>query len=186
MSTIYDNFQVAAAAWEINERLVFHTQAGQMLAGLNYDKEGTLKVEGEDDLPVLQPWAVHFNEELFAGAPNVRSQGRSEANQPVAETLTLTFRVATSRRDGWFRRDPTDTTKRKGLIEWLALIRDAIETPTTGTVPDSRFVGGASKPVTYSIPETKTSQLSFQCSLDVTVMLRPVCRAERSFTMPPN
>ncbi len=185
MSTINDNFQVVAAAWEIDQRLTYHTQAGNMLDGLKYDKEATFKVDGEDSFPLLQPWAAHFEEDLWVGAPNPRSAGRAPANQPVQETLTLTYRVVTSRKNGWYRRDPTDPTVQKGYLEWLALIRDAIETPTGASpTPDSRFSSAAVKPVKFTISETRTSQLTFQGSLDVTIYVIPVCRAERSYTLP--
>ncbi len=186
-ATIYDSFQTVAAAWEINERLIYHTQPGGILAGLKYDAEGTFKVDGEDDLPLLQPWAFQLSDALHAGAPNTASRGLAQANQPLAETLTMTYRVATSRKNVWFRRDPTDTAAKKGLMEWVALIRDAIERPAadiTSTEPDSRFGGGANKPVSFSISETNTTQQTFQCMLDVVVYVRPTCRGERSFTMP--
>ena len=57
MSAITDNFNATAAAWVIDKRLTYHTGSGKSLDGLNYDTEGTLKVDGEDDLPLLQPWS---------------------------------------------------------------------------------------------------------------------------------
>lgn len=181
MSTFYDNFQSVAAAWEINERIIHHCQAGGLLAGLKYDKEGTYKIDGEDDLPLLQPWSVDFSEALFAGAPTQFINGAAQANQPTSDALTLTFRMATSRRSGWFRRDPTNATAKKGLLEWICLIRDSIETDKNGVV-DSRLNTGVVKPLLYSIGESVTTELTFQCFFEVRLDVWPTHRAERRLT----
>jgi hypothetical protein len=191
MSTITDNFQATAAAWEIEQRIIAHTAVGGLLEGLKYDVEGTLKVEGEDDLPLLQPWNVVSNESIFKGAPNPRSAGLEKANTPCAERLTLIFRVACSRKNGFFRRDPTNESQEKGFLEWIALIKDAIETPFESgksieeMSPDARMGGMANTPVQFSIQENTTTQLVFQCYLEVVVELKPWCRGQRSFSPPP-
>lgn len=183
MSTFYDNFQSVAAAWVINERITFHTQTGGMLAGLKFDKEGIYKIDGEDSLPLLQPWAVQFSESYFAGAPHKDISGANQSNQPVVEDLTLTYRVATSRKNGWFRRDPTNPLQKKGLLEWLSLIRDAVETGVDGDI-DSRLLTGVTKPMLYSIGDTATTDLSFQCFFEIKLQVWPTHRAERSLTRP--
>jgi hypothetical protein len=183
MSTQYDNFVAVAAAWELNERLVYHTQPGRMLAGLNYDSEGTLKVDGHDDLPLLQPWTVQIEEGIAPGAPKAAHAGVTRKNTPVAETMTLVFRFGTSRRDGWFRRDPTLTSARKGFMEWLALVRDAIETDTQGDA-DAALNIGALRPVRFSVRENETTQLAFYCYLEVELLVQHYCRTERASTLP--
>lgn len=183
MSTFYDAFQSVAAAWEMNERIIYHCQPGNMLAGLKYDKEGTYKVDGEDDLPLLQPWSISFMENIFAGAPSSSTQGVSQANVPTSESLTLTFRFATSRRSGWFRRDPTNASSKKGMLEWISLIRDAIETNKQGAI-DSRLNCGLVKPVLYSIGESVTTEMAFQCYLEIRLEVWPTYRAERRLSRP--
>ena len=133
MATVNDSMQAAAAAWEIDQRFLYHTATGEMLDGLNYDSEGTLKVDGEDDLPLVQPWAILTDEDLSPGIPSSGNRDTERKNQPVAETATFIYRVAASRTNLWFRRDPTDATASKGFLEWLCLIRDAIETPAFPT-----------------------------------------------------
>jgi hypothetical protein len=150
------------------------------LAGLKYDKEGTMKVDGEDDLPLLQPWAVSFNEAYYGGMAHSGISDPKHGNQPILEELTLTYRVVCSRRNGWFRRDPLNSSQKKGLIEWLALIRDAIETDKQGIV-DSRFNRSASQPILYSISDTETTELSFQCYFEAKMKLWPYHRSERHF-----
>lgn len=181
MSTFYDNFQSVAAAWELNERIIHHCQAGGLLAGLKYDKEGTYKIDGEDDLPLLQPWSVSFTEAHFAGGPRVAQNGPLEGNQPTGDSLTLTFRLATSRRAGWFRRDPTSTSAKKGLLEWICLIRDAFEITNQGST-DARLNTGIVKPVLTSIGDTTTTELSFQCFFEVRLEVWPTYRGERRLT----
>lgn len=181
MSTFYDNFQSVAAAWELNERIIHHCQAGGLLAGLKYDKEGTYKIDGEDDLPLLQPWAINFTEAHFAGGPRLSQNAPLAGNQPTADSLSLTFRLATSRRAGWFRRDPTSATAKKGLLEWIFLIRDSIEIDKQGGI-DSRLNAGVVKPVLTSIGDTSTTELSFQCFFDIKLEVWPTYRGERRLT----
>ena len=183
MSTFYDCYQSVAAAWELNERIIHHCKSDGLLSGLKYDKEGTLKTDGEDDLPLLQPWSVDFTESFFSGAPTPNTNGVKQANQPTADTLTLTFRLAVSRRAGWFRRDPTTPTAKKGILEWIALIRDAIETAKDGTI-DSRLNSGVVKPVLSLIRETTTTELTFQCFFEVKLDVWPTFRAERRLNRP--
>lgn len=181
MSTIYDNFIAVTAAWEIDQRITYHMADGRMLQGLKYDSEGTFKVDGEDTLPLLQPWSVLLNEEIGPGAPRTGANGVATKNATVSETLTLSYRVATSRKYGWFRRDPTDTSVPKGFMEWIALIRDAMETTADGLDnPDAALNLGLLKPVKFAIRESETSQLSYQCLLEVELFLPHYCRTERS------
>lgn len=186
MPEITDSFQAAAAAWEINERLIYHSRSDDedaLLRGLKYDKEGTFKVDGEDDLPLLQPWAYNFAEEIFAGAP--RTNDPEKLASPVMNTQTFVYRIATSRKKGWFRRDPTDANQGKGLIEWIAAIKDAIETTRDGEDEVDCSLGGAiAKPPTFRIQESEASQKAFHCYLEVELSLKPNCRAERTFQLP--
>ena len=185
MSDQYDNMIAVSAAWEIDRRLIYHTQAGRLLAGLKYDQEATLKVDGYDDLPLLQPYTINIDEAISPGAPKSGTNGPTLKNTPVAETLTLVYRVAVSRKHLWFRRDPTDSTQPKGFLEWLALIRDAIEsTPEATPTPDSALNIGAIKPVSFSIRETETTQLCFAAFLEVVIAVPHYCRRERSYTLP--
>jgi len=184
MSTICDTLQVTAAVWVMNERLVYHTQPNNMLAGLKYDREGTLKVDGKDDLPLLQPWSLNISESLFAGAARKSDTSTiSHRNQPVVEELTLVFRVACRRDRGFMRRNPSDPTSQKGILEWLALIRDAIETDPSGVV-DSSLNNSTSKPMKFSVQETETTQLAFHTFLEVVLTLHPSHRGERGYTFP--
>lgn len=189
MSHINDNFHSIAAAWEINERLIYHMQKGQMLEGLKFDVEGTLKVDGQDNLPLLQPWGVSISETIFPGASR-KSTGFSlpgaAGNTPIIETLTLGYKIGTARKYGFFRRDPTDASARKGLLEWLSLIRDAVETEATvDKAIDSRFRLASARPVKFSVTEPETSQLAFWCVLEISLDLQPYCRGERSHPFMP-
>lgn len=184
MSTICDTLQVTAAVWVINERLVHHTQPGKMLAGLHYDREGTLKVDGKDDLPLLQPWSLNIAEGLAPGASRASpASDINHRNSPVLEELTLVFRVGARRDRGFMRRDPASPTSEKGILEWLALIRDAIETDPSGVI-DSSLRNSTSKPPRFTVQETETTQLAFYTFLEVVLTLFPSHRGERSYTFP--
>lgn len=177
-----DTFQLTTPAWVVNERLIYHSQNGRMLDGLKYDKEGRMKVDGYDDMPALQPLSLAHTEEISPG--QISGQG-SRANTPIAPTVVLTFRLYCARRDFFFRRTPESGGK-KGLLEWVALVCDAIETTTDGLdEPDSRLLNTLEKPVSFSTLENDTpSQLAFETFLEVTLPTRHYCRGERSATFP--
>lgn len=185
MSTVNDNMQAVAAAWVINERLVYHSQPGRLLAGLNYEQTQVFEVDGEDDLPKLMPWTVGFVENIFSGSPKSASSGRLEANAPVQQTQTLTYRLSCSRKHGFFRRDPTDTTASKGLMEWLALILDAMETTRDGNDgADARLETSLANPISFRITDSETTQLAYHLFIEVDLGVVPWCRGERSFDFP--
>ena len=184
MSAITDNFNATAAAWVIDKRLTYHTGSGKSLDGLNYDTEGTLKVDGEDDLPLLQPWSINIVENLWAGAP-VSGSTAARGNINTVESLDLTFRFATTRKNGWFRRDPTDSSASKGFLEWLALVRDAIEdTAASSPVADARLLQTLHRPLTISVGDSETSELTFQSYITVSCDLLPYCRGQRANNFP--
>lgn len=169
---------LVAAAWEMNERLIYHTQPGRILAGLNYDQEGTLKIDGEDDMPLLQPWAFGLTEDA---APGGLTGAAALNNQPVMPTQTITFRLATNRNKLWFRRDPTIAANGKGIVEWVAAIVDAIETTADGNnVVDAGLSGTCEKPLRASISETETTQRAFHSFLEITLYPQHHCRGQRS------
>ena len=184
MATINDSMQGVSALWELERRLNFHAQSGQILEGLKIDSEGTLKVDGHNDLPLCQRWAVGSRESFSAGAPRAGvSLGGGSSNQPIAETLTVTYRVATARKYGWTRSDPTDANLPKGFVEWLALIRDAVETADGGET-DACLLETINKPPLFTIRESESSQLAFQVYLEMELELNHKCRAERHLLQP--
>jgi len=177
MSTTVSAVASALAAWEVNERLIYHTRAGRMLAGLKYDHEGTLKVDGKDDFPLLQPWSINLEETVMPGAPRGRVAGQNFSNSPVSESLTLVFRFGALRTSLFMRRAITPSGK-LGALEWLAKIRDAIETDRQGII-DPSLNNTIIKPITFKIQETETTQMAYTTFLEVVLPLNVVCRGER-------
>ena len=168
-----------SAVWEVAKRLSYHTQSGQMLAGLNYDKEGKFRVEGRDTLPMIQPWSFNVDEETFAGALNPSSQVMGSINSPLRQTISLSYRIGFDREYMFIRHDVDDETARKGALGWISLIKDAIETNEEG-LADSGLNQSLSEPLKYFVTETETSQLAFYATLEVSLVLRPICRTLRS------
>ena len=180
----YRNF--TAAAQVINKRLCYATSKGNMLQGLNYEKAGTQNLKGEDNLPSLTPWTIANVENIFQGGRLPKNDPNSTLNAQntaVGSVQTLVYRLVTSRRSGWF---PTGQDTHKGLLDWIALIQDAIETNNNENLAeaDATLEETLCKPVRFSIQETETSELSYTVFLELELHLMPTCRVKRSLHLP--
>jgi hypothetical protein len=182
---ITDIMRSSAAVWELDNRLAYHTQPGKMLAGMKYDREGTLKADGKDDLPLIQPWSINFDEALFPGAPSPGANSIARKNHNAAETLILVYRLGFRRDHAFCRRDPTNVSAPKGMVEWLCLIRDAMETSAASDpIIDSGLAGSLMRPLGFAIRESETTQMAYYTFLEVTLPLHVACRAGRSQPLP--
>lgn len=171
--------QTCAAFWEIENRLIYHSAVGRMLQGLHYDKEGTYKIDGEDTLPLLQPWGMQSEESLAPGAPRPNFNDRCAQNAPITDRIIAVYRFASSRKYGFFRRSPLDNNEsQKGFMEWIACIKDACETSTDDVV-DASLKMNAWRPVKFSVGNSSASQLCFTAYLEIIIDIPPMFRAER-------
>lgn len=157
--------------WVIDQRLTYHAaESGRLLYGLKIDREGKVESEGVDDLPYCAWFGVTDEESFTAGA-----------GTPIKQERKLLFMVSAKREYGMFRRDPTDATAGLGAMEWVDLVRDAIETVTDGTnTSDPYLEGSQSRPILMAVRETNVSELSFSFMLEVTLTIDSVCRGSRS------
>jgi hypothetical protein len=180
--TVNDVFRFCAPAWEINERLTFHSQPGGMLAGLKYDPEGTKQSMGEDSYPSMQFDTFQLTESISAGAP--RTTDTAKKNSPVAPQQVVKYRCAFSRQKGLFRRDPTEPSVPKGALDWLALIIDAIETTRDGEDSVDTSLGGTViQPTRVVVEENENTENAFHFFLEITLYPQHHCRGERQTTL---
>lgn len=172
------SFQFCAAAWELHERLIYHSQTGRMLAGLEYDYEGTKNLNGESRLPIIQPFSFGLEESISPGAPKATAGTK---NAVVLPEQRLTFTAAFSRRDSYFRRNPADATKPKGAMEWIGLILDAVEKTRADTpVVDTGLANTTIRPSTLSVEPEETTEMAFHFLLTFTLYPKHHCRGERA------
>lgn len=186
MATILDSYQATAAAWEVERRIAEHCKEGGMLEGLHTEREGTIKVTGADDLPALQRVGLLMTESIFAGAHNTNS---TQGSTPVQLEWVLAYRITTDQEYGFVRLDPETQGKEGcGLMEWLALIMDAIETVPEDTTEkhDALLNKTCSKPVAFRITEVDPDQFGNTAVLEVVITAAPTCRGERHYTIPPS
>jgi hypothetical protein len=180
--TINDSYRFCAPAWEINERLIYHSQPGGMLAGLRYDVEGTKQSMGEDSYPAMQFEGLQLREAISPGGP--RTADHTKKNAPVAPMQTLRYRCSFSRTKLLFRRNPLDATSPKGAMEWLALIIDAIETTRDGLATiDTSLDGSIVKPTEILVEENDNTESAYHFILEVSLYPQPHCRGERQTTL---
>jgi hypothetical protein len=180
--SINDVFRFCAPAWEINERLIYHSQPGQILAGLKYDPEGTKQSMGEDSYPSMQFDTFRLTEGISAGAP--RTADHAKKNSPVAPQQILRYRCSFSRQKGLFRRNPAEPSYPKGAMDWLALIIDAIELTRDGEdAVDTSLGGSVIQPTRVTVDENENTESAFHFFLEITLYPQHHCRGERYTTL---
>lgn len=166
MATKDDIIPFCQAPWVIDKRLAFHAQDGQMLDGLTYRRVPDIEEDGKGSFPYLRMMDMNYREEHAAGAWKEFS-GSDEGNTPTIYTVELDFRLSVKRSYGLFRSDPFNPEQGKGLMEWLALVTDAIESNEFG-ITDSRLESSVGRPVMYSVGGTELSQLAWSADFTIT------------------
>ena len=178
---ITDVMMLARPFWEIKERLEYHSRnvEGRILRYCDVDMEGSLESRGVEDLPYILPFTLTDQEVIGSGAvPSGQTAGSS--NFQLTQTLTI---AVVSRRDyGMVRDDPTtQSEKKKGILEWIACLRDAIETDTDGN-PDAMLKNSVMSPPTYQTRDIGVSELGWEALVEVTLVFHHWSRAGRTET----
>ena len=167
--------------WVMQKRLTYHSAdvAGRLLQKMTYDPAGIIEVDGVADLPYCTPFTMSDVEAIGAGAvPSLFASGSSN----VAITQTFEFMLA-SRRDYGLTRDAptTEPDRKKGILEWIAAFRDAIETDVDGTV-DSQLEESVYAPVQFTVRDIAVSEVSWQALVQIQCRLPPWTRGGRTET----
>lgn len=186
MAAITSIPQLSAPVWVAFKRLEFHTQSGGMLDGLKFRKfDGTVRSEGTTSLPSLAALMVSVEQKAAPGGQeSARSGGdKVRSNNPLSNELVLKLELAVDQKHGLVKMDPESTTTRKGLLDWAALVMDAIETDVYGR-PDARLEQSLSEPVSFLFREPDLGTLSMHPIIEVILPMRMIARAERSYTFP--
>ena len=169
--------QPAAPAAVIYQRLLWHsTNALGLLYGLKVYETPEWRVEGEQDLPNL--CVIDFSDEegIFAGAV---TGAYENANSVVSVTQTMILMLTVRRENGLFAKG---TTAVKGLLDWMALIRDAVETNESGVV-DSLLDETCERPFLTSMRDNVVRELSWSAGIQFTLYPRATVRGTRKDRM---
>lgn len=147
---------------EVYNRLRYHSVEGRLLDGLKVKLSARYSVDGNKDLPAIM--LVDLNSSHAGGTASGR----------------LTMFVRTLRKHDYVAEDADSP---RGLIDWVELIQDALETsPSTG-LPDPRFhphrkdgtaifVAGSHDPLfsdslTWDVRMAEIMDLSFEMQLEI-------------------
>jgi hypothetical protein len=171
--------QFSAPVWLLFRRIDWHVRSGGMLAGMKWNREGNLRVDGAANLPSLQPLRISVDSAIFQGALRPGENSPLRSNSPLFNTVVVQLGLAVDVRHGFVERDPEKNSSRKGLLEWAALLMDAIETDVDGVI-DSRLNGSCSKPLSYQLREPDPGELSYAAVLDVVLTSDGYHRGQRS------
>jgi len=172
---ITDAMHWTAAVWELGERLTHHTKNGELLQGLKWIPTNRARAETMDTLPSLQFRSVSFTQAIFPGARSTETSDMSKLNVVVSDTLVVRLELTSDVDDLWVRRQPGNSQQKKGHMEWMALVRDAIETDTEGVV-DCSLGGSLCRPIMFAGMEPEGGSLGMTTVIEVTLPLMPNCR----------
>lgn len=170
-TTITDIPLMVRPFWVIDQRLTYHTaQSGRLLWGLKYDPTLAHQVRGVRDLPFIMPYVYTDAETIGPGA----KMGSNAS--PQWDALTLQFWLSSRKDFGLFQRDPTGS--QFGLLDWIAKVRDAIETTEDGII-DDRLDSTACRPIGFAVRENDVSELSWTALLEITIQTDTYGRGTR-------
>ena len=169
-AVVTDIFPSVRPLWALEERILHHKATGERLEGLKYDAFGTIEIKGISDLPLLQPIGLTEREDMSVGGG---ASPMAVGNVPRVDVYEVRYLLQVDKKNGLFRTDPvTNTsTKKMGLAEWSARIRDALETNTSGTV-DALLGGMVVKPMTFTVEDSGAEQIAWTAVLVVTLWTR--------------
>lgn len=166
-STVDDIFTAIRPLWALEKRIQHHLTGG-LLVGMKYDRFGKVEVKGVRDLPVLQPVGVleEENQAIGGGAsPHAMGSGSK------ADVYVVRYMIQTRVEYGLFRLDPVTDTTTLGMCEWMARLRDALETNEAGTIDpllDKLLV----RPMQFAVEDSGHDQLAWASILRVTLTTR--------------
>jgi len=181
MPEIYEVEMYVRPFWEIERRMTYHCQdiAGRLCRKMNFDAEGVNEADGAEDLPYIVPFTMSDAEVIGAGAvPEDFAIGSSN----VQITQVFQFMIASRREYGLVRSDPTTVPDRKkGILEWIGCVRDAIETDTDGTI-DPLLKESVFRPIAFSVSDLVVTELSWQAIMRVECAIPHWTRGGRTET----
>jgi hypothetical protein len=181
MPEIYEIEMYSRPFWEIKRRLAYHCRdiEGRRCRKLKFDAEGVIEADGTEDLPFILPFTMTDTETIGAGAV---PQGFASGSSNVLITQTFEFMIASRREFGLVRSDPTtEAEKKRGILEWIAAIRDAIETDTDGSV-DPLLKESVYKPIEFNVTDLSVTELSWTAIMRVTCSIPHWTRRGRTET----
>lgn len=177
--------QNVRAVKTILNRLAYHSQTGQtparMCAGLKVQQFPVFAQVQRDELPLLHVIGYTDKDFKFAGA----NQGdRVRNNTNVATDCVLQLILGVDRKYGMFNANGDGATP-YGAMEWITLVKDAIENQATPTPsPDASLNGTCDKPVYVSVVDSGVTELAFYFFLNVSFSPKATQRGTRRDLMP--
>jgi hypothetical protein len=164
--------------WILFNRIDFHVMPGNKLEKIKWFREGHQRIEGQAQLPSLQPLNIAVDSAIFPGAARVGNNAPPKKNSPLFNTIVVSFGLAVDTKHGFVQRDPNNPKQRPGYLDWAAIIMDAMETDIDGTI-DAGLNSSCSKPMTYQLREPDPTELAFSAVLDVILTSDGFYRGER-------
>lgn len=177
-ATSYDSMIAVAPVWVINHRLSRETKAGGLLAGMKHDPFLRMRVDAPRSLPFVR--IASFSD--FEGTFGAARPGTGSVNSGTAQTGAIRIEISCESKHGWVRQNPKAAVQKKGCLEWLALVKDAIETNDAGEV-DAALDNTLLKPIKLNTVATEISDTVITLVLEAETFTRGFCKADRHQTL---
>jgi len=170
---------------EIFTRLNAAATTGGLLEGLKIRTNPQKEPSSQRELPMIYPVEYADEDSPFAGAKRstaTAGDGSSSGNN-LQTKATLSLMLMFSREHGFFRESDSDPY---GLMEWVTMIKDVIETSLDTEEPDGSLNGSCAEPFYISVADTKASELSWSVWFDIEYYPLPFVRGTRKDLLPPD
>ncbi len=170
----------AAALAVMVKRLQFHSGPAQFLEGVGFKQElVSSETVGADKLPALRMLSFGATESHGPGAPSASQGGPARNNTPQQCEQVWSFMLYTAVPGPMVQEDPeNDKLKKRGVVDYVARILDAIETDTDGEV-DAQLEQTAMRPITFNVAPGEGSGGVYETVISVNVWTRNFCRGNR-------
>lgn len=177
-ATSYDIMIAVAPAWVINHRLDRETKAGGLLSGMKHDRFLRMRVDAPRSLPFVR--VVGYSD--FEGTFGAARPGTGSVNSGTTQTGAIRIELSCEAKHGWMRQNPKAPGQKKGCLEWLALVKDSIETNDAGEV-DAALDNTLLKPIKINTVATEISDSVITLILETETFSRGFCKADRHRTL---
>jgi hypothetical protein len=178
----------SAALAIIIKRLTHQMQPGGLLAGLKFTSK-MMEVEefGQADIPAIRIAACNIQESHAPGAP---STGNSNSDTPQTSIHDYRLALYTLMENGMIQLSPNGEVKKRGHLDWLGLVLDAIESETdtlaADALPetDARLEDTVMRPIVFRTEELEPIGMLLGSAIHIECYVRNFCRGHRHLTFP--
>lgn len=170
--------QPAAPLAVIVDRIKWHANSANalgLLHGMKWKDVPHIGIQGKEDLPSLQFIEYTDSEDVFAGG---KTGGDANVNTHVQPSATVTLMLSNRRDAQLFS---LEGSSKRGLINWVALLRDALELKQVGAglILDTSLNETCGRPFFTKVRDNVVLDISWSVAIEITIFPLATVRGTR-------